>query len=165
MPTPATRRAFLLTAPFAALSFEPLAAQANAPATEPFKLITSKQLEALTDKLGDHPGNEDLYAGKTLPFTFVLTTEEKKTPKEFEWHEGRDHIVQILDGECIYEVGGTPTAAHSSKPGEWNSPTATGTTTYRLGEGDLLVIPRNTLHKRTTPRQVTLTLVSTTGKA
>ena len=165
MSTQATRRAFLLTAPLAALSLESLAAsaQATAPATEKFKLITNKQLDAISDKLGDKPGNEDLFTGKSLPFTFVMTAEEKKSPKEFEWHEGRDHIVQILDGECIYEVGGTPTGAHSSKPGEWNSPTATGTTTYTLKEGDLLVIPRNTLHKRTTPKEVTLTLISTTG--
>ncbi len=163
MPTHASRRAFLLTAPFAACSVSSLAAQASAPATEPFRLITNKTLDSIADKLSDAPGNQDLFTGKSLPFTFVMTVEEKKAPKEFEWHEGRDHIVQILAGECIYEVGGTPTGAHSTKPGEWNSPTATGTTTYTLKEGDLLVIPRNTLHKRTTPKEVTLTLISTTG--
>ena len=73
------------------------------------------------------------------------------------------NIVQILDGECIYEVGGTPIGAHSSKPHEWNAPTATGVTSYTMKEGDVLVIPRNTLHKRTTPKDVTFTLISTTG--
>ena len=159
----ATRRAFLLTAPLAAVAYKSLAAQATAPATEPFRLISNKALEAMSDKLSDAPGNMDLFTGKSLPFTFVLTVEEKKTQKEFEWHEGRDHIVQILDGECVYEVGGSPTGAHSSKPNEWNSPTANGTTTYTLKEGDTLVIPRNTLHKRTTPKEVTFTLISTTG--
>lgn len=162
-----TRRAFLLTAPLAAISLDtlPTEAQATAPATEKFKLITSRQLEAISDRLEDHPGNEDLFTGPTLPFLFVMTTEEKHAAKEFEWHETRDHIVQILDGECLYEVGGTPTAAHSSKPQEWNSPTATGVTSFTMREGDTLVIPRNTLHKRTTPKSVTLTLISTTGKA
>jgi quercetin dioxygenase-like cupin family protein len=164
MSTHASRRAFLLTAPLAAAGFRSLSAQATAPATEPVKFITNKQMDDLADKLGDHPGNQDLYAGKSLPFTYVMTVEQKKSPKEFEWHEGRDHVVQVLDGECVYEVGGTPTGAHSSKPGEWNSPTATGTTTYTMKEGDILVIPRNTLHKRTTAKEVTFTLLSTTGK-
>ena len=30
--------------------------------------------------------------------TAVLTVEDKKAAKEFEWHEGRDHLLQILEG-------------------------------------------------------------------
>lgn len=152
-----TRRSFLLTAPLAAFSAESFPQPASA---EPFKLITAKQLETLTEKLDDAPGNVDLYAAPALPFTYVLTVEEKKAQKEFEWHELRDHVLQILDGECTYEVGGTPTAPHSSRPHEWNSPGATGTTTYTLREGDTLILPRNTLHKRTTHSSVTFTLLS-----
>ena len=166
MSNPATRRAFLLTAPLAALSLNSAAsAQAPAPATVPFHLITGKQLNALANKLNDAPGNQSLYPGKSLPFTYVLTVEKIKTQPEFEWHETRDHIVQVLDGECLYEVGGTPTAAHSDKPHEWNSPTATGTTPYTLKKGDILILPRNTPHKRTTKQEVTFTLISTTGQA
>ena len=89
---------------------------------------------------------------------------EKKSPKEFEWHEGRDHLVQIIDGSTVYEVGGKPEGGHSSKPGEWNSPTSQGASKFTLHKGDMLVIPRNTPHKRTTETSVTLYLISSTGE-
>ena len=95
----------------------------------------------------------------------MLTTEEKHYAKEFEWHEGRDHIVQILEGTTIYELGGTPAGAHNNKlPTEWLAPTSTGATRMTLHKGDMLVIPRGTPHKRSTEGSVTFYLISTTGK-
>ena len=157
------RRAFLLTAPLAAAFPQLLVAQ-TATAPEPFKLITDKQLDDFSEKLDDKKGNQDLYASAALPFTYVLTSEGKKAPKEFEWHEGRDHIVNVLDGECIYEVGGSPAGGHSPKPGEWLAPSSAGAQAFTMKEGDILVIPRGTPHKRTTKDSVTFTLTSMTGK-
>ena len=48
-----------------------------------------------------------------------MTVEDKKAAKEFEWHEGRDHILQILEGSTEYELGGTPQGGHNTKPMEW----------------------------------------------
>jgi mannose-6-phosphate isomerase-like protein (cupin superfamily) len=109
------------------------------------------------------PGNKNLFDAKTLPFTVVLTTEEKKSAKEFEWHEERDHILQILEGTTHYEVGGTPKDGRSTKPGEWLAPVSEGATSMTLRKGDMLVIPRGTPHKRSTETSVTLTLISTVG--
>jgi mannose-6-phosphate isomerase-like protein (cupin superfamily) len=95
----------------------------------------------------------------------VMTSEEKKSGKEFEYHEGRDHIFQILDGTTVYEVGGTPKNARNTKPGEWLAPTSEGATTLTLRKGDMLVIPRGTPHKRTTETSVTLILISAEGSA
>jgi quercetin dioxygenase-like cupin family protein len=94
----------------------------------------------------------------------VLTTEEKHAAKEFEWHEGRDHIVQILDGTTVYELGGTPQNGRSTKPAEWLAPASAGASTLTLHKGDMVVIPRGTPHKRSTADSVTFYLVSTTGK-
>ena len=62
------------------------------------------------------PGNDDLFASKALPFTIVMTTEKKKSGKDLV-HEGRDHVVRILEGTTVYQLGGTPKEARNTKPG------------------------------------------------
>ena len=163
-----SRRRFLRSAPFAAaagLTFPEttLSAQATLP-PEHFQLFTAAALSDATKQLQAHPGNNNLFTPATLPVTIVLTTEEKKAAKEFEWHEGRDHILQIIDGTTLYELGGTPQGAHNTKPSEWLAPASQGATQLTLQKGDMLVIPRGTPHKRTTADSVTFYLISTTGK-
>jgi quercetin dioxygenase-like cupin family protein len=167
-----TRRNFLRTAPLAAAVSLPLAEQllfasegAQAAAPEPFQLFTSGKLAEAMKMVQAKPGNDNLFASKTLPLTIVMTTEEKKSGKEFEYHEGRDHIFQILEGTTMYELGGTPKDAHSTKPGEWLAPTSEGATSLTLHKGDMLVIPRGTPHKRTTETSVTFILISAEGSA
>ena len=166
-----SRRTFLRSAPLAAATgfslaesvlTAPAAAQTAAPV--PFQVFTADKLADALKALQAKSGNDSLWDNPALPFTIVLTTEGKKAGNEYEWHEGRDHIFQILEGSTVIEVGGTPQGAHSTKPGEWLAPTATGTTPCSLHKGDWLVIPRGTLHKRTTAESVTLCLISTTGK-
>jgi mannose-6-phosphate isomerase-like protein (cupin superfamily) len=140
----------------------PAAAQA-APAGggAAFQLFTAATLGDDAKALDANPGNNNLVDDKT--FTVVLTTEKRKSAAEFEWHEGRDHIFQILDGSTAYELGGTPKGAHSKGPGEWLAPESDGATTITLGKGDMLVIRRGTPHRRRTAESVTLTLISPQG--
>jgi quercetin dioxygenase-like cupin family protein len=166
-----SRRAFLHSAPLAAASLalaEPtaaLAATTPAAAPVPFQLLTADQIADATKQLQTKPGNDNLFDNPALPFTVVLTTELTKAAKEFEWHEGRDHIVQVLDGSTVYEIGGKPQGAHNNKlPNEWLAPASEGATKLTLNKGDLLIIPRGTPHKRTTETSVTFYLISTTGK-
>jgi quercetin dioxygenase-like cupin family protein len=168
-----TRRNFLRTAPIAVavslplanhlLSAQSPAAQPSAEPPVPFRLLTAQTIAVDSEALAAKPGNTPLFDAKSLPFNIVLTTETDKAAKEFEWHEGRDHILQVLGGETVYELGGTPDGAHNTKPGEWLAPASTGATTLKLKKGDTVVIPRNTPHKRTTKGTVTFTLISTTG--
>ncbi len=171
-----TRRNFLRTVPLAAAVSLPLAEQflfasgtasggSQAATPEPFQLFTSGKLADAVKTLQAKPGNDNLYAAKAPPTTIVLTVEEKKSGKEFEYHEGRDHIFQILEGSTIYEVGGMPKDARNTKPGEWLAPTSEGATTLTLHKGDMLVIPRGTPHRRNTEASVTLILISTEGSA
>jgi mannose-6-phosphate isomerase-like protein (cupin superfamily) len=169
-----SRRNFLRTAPLAAAVTFPLAetmlhasglgAGGQGSMTEPFEVIRTEKLAEAIKTLQGKPGNDNLYASKNLPFTLVLTTEEKKSGKEFEYHEGRDHIFHILDGTTKYELGGTPKGGHSTKPGEWLAPESVGATTLTLNKGDMLVIPRGTPHKRSTEGIVTLILISIEGQ-
>jgi mannose-6-phosphate isomerase-like protein (cupin superfamily) len=170
-----TRRSFLRTAPLAAavtLSLTDKLASASdrgqsagSTAPQPFQVFTAEKLADAMKALQAKPGNDNLYEPKALPLTIVMTTEEKKSAKEFEYHEGRDHIFLILDGTTKYELGGMPKNARNTKPGEWLAPASEGATTLTLKKGDMLVIPRGTPHKRTTEGSVTLTLISTTGTA
>jgi mannose-6-phosphate isomerase-like protein (cupin superfamily) len=166
-----SRRNFLRSAPLAAAAAGlPLATKSMfaetageaAPPT-PFQLFTAgKQAESMKTLVAK-PGNDNLFTSPTL--TAVMTVETKKAGKEFEWHEGRDHVFQILEGTTIYEVGGTPQNGHNTKPGEWLAPISEGSTKIVLKKGDMLVIPRGTPHKRTTENSVTLLLISGQDKA
>ena len=64
------------------------------------QLFTAETLEGDIKALQAAPGNNNLVNGKN--FTVVLTSETAKIAKEFEWHEGRDHLIQILEGTTVY---------------------------------------------------------------
>jgi quercetin dioxygenase-like cupin family protein len=163
-----SRRNFIRTAPIAAaaslsLTDKLLAQSKPTTASVPFQSYTAEQIAAAEKALHEKPGDKSLFAAPSLPLTVVMTTEVAKSAKEFEWHEGRDHVVQILEGSTLYEVGGTPEGAHTEKAGEWHAPTAKGTKSIMMSKGDMLVIPRGTLHKRSTEDSVTFYLISTPG--
>jgi quercetin dioxygenase-like cupin family protein len=170
-----SRRSFLRTAPVAAVAGLTLTdalqalAQGNAgadvaAAATPYQFFPAKELDADAQALTAAPSNKNLFDTKTLPVNVVMTCEQHKSAKEFEWHEGRDHIVQVLEGSTLYEVGGKPTAGHVNRgAGEWLSPTAEGSKSILMGKGDMLVIPRGTLHKRSTEDSVVFILISTPG--
>jgi mannose-6-phosphate isomerase-like protein (cupin superfamily) len=166
------RRWFLQAAPAAAaagialadmsLFSSPAAAQDAAAAGGPsFQLFNAAALADDIRALDANPGNNNLVDDKT--FIAMLTVEKAKVAKEFEWHEGRDHVFYVLDGSTVYELGGTPKNGHSTKPGEWLAPESDGAATITLNKGDMLVVRRGTPHKRTTAGSVTLILISPQG--
>jgi mannose-6-phosphate isomerase-like protein (cupin superfamily) len=167
----ATRREFLRTAPAAAvvglasadlpLSAATAAAGQSASGNGSFQIFRAQQLADDAKALDGAPGNNNLVQERT--FTVVLTVEKQKSAAEFEWHEGRDHVFLILEGETIYQVGGTPKGAHSIGPGEWHAPESEGATTLTLNKGDMLVVPRSIPHKRSTAGSVTFYLISPQG--
>lgn len=164
-----SRRNFLRTAPVAAglvLTDKSLFAASAAPAPAPaekFQIFAAADLAADAKALQAKPGNNNLVDFKTA--TVVMTTEVTKSAKEFEWHEGRDHIVQILEGSTVYELGGTPVGTHSNagKQGEYLAPASDGATKLILKKGDMITIPRGTPHKRSTAENVTFILISPQG--
>ena len=170
-----TRRNFLRTAPIAAAvalsatdkfaSASDGGQSAGSAAPQPFQVFTAEKLADAMKVLQAKPGNDNLYEPKALPLTIVLTTEETKSAKEFEYHEGRDHVFLILEGATKYELGGTPQGAHKTKPGEWLAQASEGATTVTLKKGDMIVIPRGTPHKRSTEGSVTFTLITSSGTA
>ena len=166
-----SRRTFLGTAPMAAAAGLTLA---NSSMLSVFaadrdalpagiQLFTAQTIQDDIRALEAKPGSNNLVDGKAAPFVVLLQVEKAASPKEFEWHEGRDHVFHILDGSTVYEVGGTPKGGHSKGPGEWLAPESEGAAKIALKKGDMLVIPRGTPHKRTTAESVTLLLISPMG--
>ena len=171
-----SRRSFLRTAPIAAaagftLTDSLMALAQAAPgadvvaAAQPFKLFKAEELDADVKALNAKPGDNRLYESKAIPEQIILTTEKHKSATEFEWHEGRDHVLYVLDGSTLYELGGTPTGTKVMGPGEWHATGATGSKSVLVGKGDMLVIPRGTLHKRSTEDSVTFLLISNPAPA
>ena len=166
-----SRRVFLRTAPVAAAAgialvdasafgerapFDALHAAAGA-----YQLFRAEKIAEDATALQANPGNTSL-AG-SANFTVVLTVEKAKSAAEFEWHEGRDHVLQVVDGSTVVEVGGVPKNGRNTKPGEWLATASEGAAAITLKKGDMLVIPRGTPHKRTTTGSVTFILISPMG--
>lgn len=172
-----SRRNFLRTAPIAAAAgftlTDSLMAMAQAApgadvnaAAQPIKLFKADELASDMKALDAKPGDNRLYTSTAIPVQIILTVEKHKSATEFEWHEGRDHIVQIIDGSTLYEVGGTPTGTKVMPgTGEWHATGATGSKSILLVKGDMMVIPRGTLHKRSTEDSVTFLLISNPAPA
>ncbi len=164
------RRSFLRAAPAAAAVGLTLdasvfaasaAAQDAAEAGAGIQVFRAEELHADLQALDASPGNKSLVDQKS--FVMMLTIEKAKSAPEFEWHDGRDHVFQIIEGSTVYELGGTPKGAHSKGPGEWLAPESENHKTITLNKGDMLVVPRGTPHKRSTPVSVTLLLISPQG--
>jgi mannose-6-phosphate isomerase-like protein (cupin superfamily) len=166
------RRGFLVRASAAAAAglsigsevLKPTDAAAQTAPTPPsggVQSFTAAGLQNAIVNLEAKPGNSTIVDDKT--FIVMLTVEKNKAQQEFEWHEGRDHVFQIIDGSTLIEVGGTPKGAHSSKAGEWNAPESENATRLTLNKGDMLIIPRGTPHRRITTGSVTLMLISPQG--
>ncbi|MGB7265964.1 MAG: hypothetical protein WBC92_10660, partial [Terracidiphilus sp.] len=119
------RRGFLRVAPAAAVASLTLAgmplfaasaaAQDAAAEGAGIQVFRAEELHADIEALEANPGNKSLVNQKS--FVMMLTTEKAKTAAEFEWHDGRDHVFQIIEGSTVYELGGSPKGAHSKGPG------------------------------------------------
>jgi mannose-6-phosphate isomerase-like protein (cupin superfamily) len=169
-----TRRSALraVSATAAAISLPPAAHALVAAAgvqglsPQPSQLLTADRMKSALRALASKPGtkNDDaIFGSKILPFTVALTVESNTIDTQFEYHEDRDHLFQILEGETVLEVDGTPQGGHSEQRGQWHSPTSQGTTVHTLRQGDMLLIPRGAPHKRSTATRVTFMLISVTS--
>ena len=163
-----SRRNFLLTATAAAaagltlsdakLFATPVQGQGGAASPDSFKLYTAAQMAEEWHKLDEAPANNTIVNNGT--YSIIMTVEKAKSATEFEWHEGRDHVLQIVEGTTVYEIGGTPKNGRKTGPGEWLAPESEGAAKMTLKKGDMLLIPRGTPHKRSTAGSVTLILIS-----
>ena len=177
------RREFLRSAPVAAaaglmlaeaslLKAEALAAaqgstQASAPvsgqAATTYKYFPAQIIESDFAALEAEPGSKVLVNTDVIGAVVELMVEKRTGQAEFEWHETRDHLIQVLEGAVVYEVGGTPKNSRNISQGQWRATRVEGSTTVTVGKGDILVLPRNTVHRRSTPESAKFIMVSPAG--
>jgi mannose-6-phosphate isomerase-like protein (cupin superfamily) len=167
-----TRRNFLLTAPLAAVVTLPLTDKlfavgidSGSPTAAPpanFQVFTNQTIDGLIKSEQATPGTKNLIDVAAMPLGLEMGSEEKKTAKEFEFHEHRDHFFLIVEGATRFELGGKPEGVHSIGPGQWHAPKSVGATSVSLKKGEMLVVPRMTPHKRITEDSVTFFIVHAT---
>lgn len=167
-PKQASRRNFLVGAPAAAVAGMALAQVLSAPraaaaeGAEKYQLFSGEGLEAALKELKAKPGTKTLYLDKGN--LAMLTYERAKSAKEYEWHEARDHVFYILEGETVYELGGTPKGTHAPRAHEWLAPEVEGFEKVALKKGDLISIPRGVIHRRVTSGEVSFLLITAIGE-
>ena len=163
-----SRRTFLRMVPLAAAAFAPVSLPLSGQAPDgeahaTFQVFPKQTLDGMVTGLQASPAAKDIVPGKGTALSMTVSAEAGKIAKEFEMHEHKDHVFQVLEGSTTYQIGGALKGGRQTKPGEWLAPEADGFSTIMLNKGDLLSIPRGTPHRRMTEGKVSLLLITGTS--
>jgi mannose-6-phosphate isomerase-like protein (cupin superfamily) len=127
--------------------------QTRAPSTSsrPFVVKTKKQLSDTYRELEAQDGNKqfDVVPAPGTQMRVAVFHDEKRENDLFEVHDASDDIYYVLDGEATLMLGGTLSDPNEISPGEWRAKTASGGTRVVIKKGDLVIVPRGTVHQRT----------------
>ena len=93
---------------------------------------------------------QDLINAPNVGCRVYIQHESDVATNQAEVHDAADDIFQILEGTAIFVLGGQLDAAKETQPGEWRAPGITGGKEYKVGKGDMLIVPRGTPHRRIT---------------
>jgi quercetin dioxygenase-like cupin family protein len=93
-----------------------------------------------------------LVDGSVLPGMQITPQRiENRTSTDAEVHQAEEDIFYILDGKATFHLGGTLHDTWTYSPGNQAGHEQRGATEYEVGPGDLVVIPRGTVHRITCP--------------
>jgi quercetin dioxygenase-like cupin family protein len=130
-----------------------ISAQARKPSSpaKPFQIKTAKDLEAVTKELERQAGNtnKDIVPAKGVQMRVAVFHDAKREGDQYEVHDASDDIYYVLDGKATLALGGELIDATETSPGEWRSKTVSGGNPFEIKKGDLIVVPRGTVHQRT----------------
>lgn len=118
---------------------------------KPFVVKSKQQIADVIASLEKQEGNknEDIVAPVGTQMRIALFHDQKRENDLFELHDGSDDIYYVLDGEATLMLGGTLIEPDEISPGEWRSKTASGAQKIVIKKGDLIMVPRGTVHQRT----------------
>ncbi len=88
--------------------------------------------------------------------TAAYALEESGAAGEAEVHLAADDYHHILSGSVRFALGGALVSPREARPGEWRAVIAAGADTIDLRAGDVLFVPRGTLHQRLAGRPYTV---------
>ena len=128
-------------------------AQTRVPSSssKPFIIKTKQQVTDIYRELEKQDGNKnlDIVPAAGTQMRVAVFHDEKRENDNFEVHDTSDDIYYVLEGTATLSLGGTLSDAKEISPGEWRSKTASGGQQVRIQKGDLIVVPRGTVHQRT----------------
>jgi hypothetical protein len=110
---------------------------------EPFKYLSAKEVDALTNKPG--PGVKTGFPVDHEDYD-VEYAERSDKGNEPEVHTYRTHYIHVLAGESVLTYGGTVTNARETSPGQIRGDAITGGTSMTVPQGDFLQIPAGMPH-------------------
>jgi len=110
---------------------------------EGFKYLSSKDVEALTDKPG--PGAHTAFPVDHENY-YVEYAERSDKGNEPEVHTHWTHYIQVLSGEASLTYGGKVSNARETGPGQIRGDAITGGATMTVRAGDFLQIPAGMPH-------------------
>lgn len=127
--------------------------QTRQPSTssKPFVVKTKQQVADIYRQLEKQDGNknQDVVPASGVQMRVAIFHDEKRENDNFEVHDASDDIYYVLEGEATLMLGGSLTAPNEISAGEWRSKVATGGQKVTIKKGDLIVVPRGTVHQRT----------------
>jgi quercetin dioxygenase-like cupin family protein len=113
---------------------------------EPFKFLSAKEVDALTDKPG--PGAHTAFPVDHENY-YVEYASRSDTGNVPEVHTHWTHYIQVLGGEATLTYGGTVTNAKETGPGQIRGDAIVGGTSMTVHTGDFLQIPAGMPHQFT----------------
>jgi mannose-6-phosphate isomerase-like protein (cupin superfamily) len=128
-------------------------AQTRVPSSssKPVVVKTKQQVTDIYRELAKQDGNKnlDVVPAAGTQMRVAVFHDEKRENDNFEVHDTSDDIYYVLEGTATLMLGGTLTDAKEISSGEWRSKTAAGGQSVQIKKGDLIVVPRGTVHQRT----------------
>ncbi len=92
---------------------------------------------------------EDLIGGAGMETRVAVQHDTRRSGDQVELHDKSDDVYYVLKGEATLELGGSMVDAKEATPGEWRAKTVTGAQSVKIKEGDIVMVPRGTPHRRT----------------
>jgi mannose-6-phosphate isomerase-like protein (cupin superfamily) len=116
-----------------------------------FQIKNAKDIDAMTKELERQPGNvsRDIVPAKGMQTRIAVFFDEKRENDMFEVHDAADDIYYVLGGTATLVLGGELVEASEISPGEWRAKTVSGGNKFEIKKGDLIFVPRGTVHQRT----------------
>src|SRR6478609_9143758 len=137
-----------ITFTFAVSSF---AQRAPSTASKPFVVKTGREVTDMYRELAKKEGNTntDIVPIPGTQMRVAIFHDTKREGDNFELHDSSDDIYYVLEGKATLYLGGTLSEPKEISTGEWRSKTASGGRQVAIAKGDLIVVPRGTVHQRT----------------
>jgi mannose-6-phosphate isomerase-like protein (cupin superfamily) len=146
-----TRTLFLTIFIIAFVTFASAQSRGPSISSKPYIVKSKQEITDMYKAMEKESGNKnsDIVPPAGAQMRVAIFHDEKREGDQFELHDTSDDIYYVLEGEATLVLGGSLTDAKEISPGEWRSKQSSGGKSYVIKKGDLIVVPRGTVHQRT----------------